>query len=84
MDAANSTSGFTSILASAKYGGVTLPPQVDQVLETITNLSPWTLALTLLAVCVAYDQSRFCLAASLLMAAVLVQLASWPHRYRGR
>jgi C-22 sterol desaturase len=58
MDASNATS-FTSMLASSRYGGVTLPPQVDLILDTIVNLSPWTLAFTLLAICVAYDQFSY-------------------------
>ena len=52
-----SSSAFSSMLASSKYGGVALPPQIDYVLDTVSNASIWTILLTLLAVCVAYDQS---------------------------
>lgn len=47
---------FTSILASSKVGGVSIPPQLDYVVETISTLSVWTLLLTVLAMCVVYDQ----------------------------
>jgi C-22 sterol desaturase len=63
MDAANSTSGFTSILASSKYGGVTLPPMVDefldQMLDTVANMTIWSWMFTVLALCVAYDQVSY-------------------------
>lgn len=51
----NST-GFTSPLASTKYGSVNIPPQLEYVVDAVTNASGWTIALTLLAVLVAYDQ----------------------------
>lgn len=58
MDAANSTaSGFTSVLASTKFAAAGLPPQIDYVIDTIASASMWTVALTVLALCVAYDQS---------------------------
>lgn len=54
----NST-GFTSPLASTKYGSVNIPPQLEYVVDAVTNASGWTIALTILAVLVAYDQCRF-------------------------
>lgn len=51
----NSTT-FTSVLASARVGGVAFPPQLDYVFETISSVSVWTLLLTVLAMCVVYDQ----------------------------
>lgn len=58
MDATNSSTVFTSVLPSfGSYAGVNLPPQVDVVLDTLSRLSGWTIALTVLAVLVAYDQS---------------------------
>jgi C-22 sterol desaturase len=56
----NST-GFTSPLASTKYGSVNIPPQLEYVVDAVTNASGWTIALTILAVLVAYDQCRFAL-----------------------
>lgn len=53
----NST-GFTSPLASTKYGSVNIPPQLEYVVDAVTNASGWTIALTILAVLVAYDQCR--------------------------
>lgn len=54
--ASNTT--VTSMLANAKYAGVSVPPQVDQILEAVANTGPWTVFFTLLAVLVAYDQSK--------------------------
>lgn len=54
MDAANVSS--TSLLVNAKYAGVAVPPQLDHVLDAIATASPWTLLLTLLAMCIVYDQ----------------------------
>lgn len=59
MDAANasSSSAFTSVLAgSSKYGGGVVPPQLDYVFDAISAAGPWTLLLTLFAMCVVYDQ----------------------------
>ncbi|KAH7327900.1 cytochrome P450 CYP61A1 [Stachybotrys elegans] len=57
MDAANSTSTvLASLLPNLNYGAVNLPPQVDMVLDAISQLSPLTIALSLLAALVAYDQ----------------------------
>ncbi|EQK97534.1 cytochrome P450 61 [Ophiocordyceps sinensis CO18] len=62
MDAANAsstTSAFTSVLANAKYAGVAVPPQLDYVFEAIVTASPWTLFLTLFAMCIVYDQISY-------------------------
>jgi C-22 sterol desaturase len=58
MEAVNSTSGgFSSVLAGTKYANVALPPQVDYVIEAVSNAGVWTWVFTLIALCVAYDQS---------------------------
>ena len=57
---ANST--VTSVLANTKYGGVSIPPQVDQVIDAVTNSGPWAVVFTILAALVAYDQSKMVLA----------------------
>lgn len=49
---------FTSVLANAKLGNVNVPPQIDYMIETVTNASAWTILFTLLALAVAYDQSE--------------------------
>lgn len=46
---------FSSVLVG-KYASAGIPPQLDYVVDTITSVSIWTVLLTLLAVCVAYDQ----------------------------
>ena len=52
---------FASVLASTKYAAVNLP-QLDSVLdaavEVVSKASAWTIALTILAFLVAYDQSE--------------------------
>lgn len=50
-------SGFTSVMANAKFASANIPPQLDFVVETITNAGFWTLLFTLFATCVVYDQS---------------------------
>lgn len=55
--AVNSSSAFSSMLATSKLTAAGLPPQIDYVIDTITSASPWTLLLTLFAMCVVYDQS---------------------------
>jgi sterol 22-desaturase len=54
--ASNTT--FTSILANAKYTSVTVPPQIDFVIDAVSKSGPLTWLLTILAVAVAYDQSK--------------------------
>lgn len=56
--AVNSSSTFSSVLASSKFTAAGLPPQVDYVIDAVTAASPWTLLLTLFAMCVVYDQSK--------------------------
>jgi len=52
----NATS-FASPLASARDGNVPIPPQIEYVVDAISNASLWTVTFTILAVLVAYDQS---------------------------
>lgn len=54
--ASNTSSAFTSVLANSKIVGANISPQIDNVLETITNIGAWQLLATILAVCVVYDQ----------------------------
>jgi hypothetical protein len=56
MDAANTT--FTSVLAHAKLGNVNIPPQVDYVIDAVSNASIWTILGTLFALAVLYDQGE--------------------------
>lgn len=58
MEAVNSTtSGFSSVLAGTKYANVNIPPQIDYVIEAVSNAGVWTWVFTLVALCIAYDQS---------------------------
>lgn len=60
MEAVNATgasSVFTSVLANSKYVSANIPPQLDYVIETISTAGPWTWLFTIIALCVAYDQS---------------------------
>ncbi|KAH7022508.1 cytochrome P450 61 [Ilyonectria destructans] len=60
MDAINYTaSGFTSALANAKYPNVNIPPQLDYVVDAISNAGVWTLAFTFIAMCIVYDQLSY-------------------------
>jgi hypothetical protein len=60
MEAVNATSsGFSSVLAGTKYANVALPPQVEYVIEAVSNAGVWTWVITFIALCVAYDQSMF-------------------------
>ena len=49
---ATNAPSFASPLASVRDG-----PQIEYVVDAISNTSPWTIAFTVLAVLVAYDQS---------------------------
>lgn len=58
MEVVNATSsGFSSVLAGTKYANVALPPQVEYVIEAVSNAGVWTWVFTFIALCVAYDQS---------------------------
>ncbi|KAM3436857.1 hypothetical protein MY4824_004140 [Beauveria thailandica] len=57
--AVNSSSAFSSMLATSKFTAAGLPPQIDYVIDTITSASPWALLLTLFAMCVVYDQISY-------------------------
>ncbi|KAF4958845.1 hypothetical protein FSARC_10921 [Fusarium sarcochroum] len=61
MEAVNATSGgFTSsVLAGTKYANVALPPQIDYVIEAVSNAGVWTWVFTFVALCVAYDQIAY-------------------------
>ncbi|CAL3969831.1 hypothetical protein PZA11_007599 [Diplocarpon coronariae] len=50
---------FASPLADAKYAQVTGSSQFDRFLATLSALSGWKIALTLLALMVAYDQCSY-------------------------
>lgn len=55
--ASNATT-FASVLANSKYGSVTVPPQLDYVIDTVSNMSVWAALATLFAVLVVYDQGE--------------------------
>ncbi|CEJ80314.1 Putative C-22 sterol desaturase [[Torrubiella] hemipterigena] len=56
--ASNTT--FTSMLAGSKFASAAgLPPQVDYVIDAVTSVGPWTLLLTVFAMCVVYDQVSY-------------------------
>jgi hypothetical protein len=57
MVAASNVS-FASPLADAKYAPILGSSHIDEALATISNLSGWTIALTVLALLVAYDQCK--------------------------
>ncbi|OAA54820.1 cytochrome p450 monooxygenase [Niveomyces insectorum RCEF 264] len=59
MEAANATTAFASPLANAKYVASALPAQLEPVIDAIAQASVWTIALTFLAVAVAYDQFSY-------------------------
>jgi hypothetical protein len=53
-----SSSALPSVLASTKsVVGANFSPNIDMVLETLTAASPWTIFITIVAMCVVYDQS---------------------------
>jgi C-22 sterol desaturase len=54
--AANATS---SPLASIKYGAASVPPQLEYVVDYVSNASAWSIIATILAVLVMYDQCTF-------------------------
>ncbi|KKA27087.1 hypothetical protein TD95_001138 [Thielaviopsis punctulata] len=58
---ASNTTSFASVLANSKYGAVTVPPQLDYVIDTVSNMSAWTALATLLAVLIVYDQVSYIL-----------------------
>jgi hypothetical protein len=49
---------FASPPADVKYAQIVGHPQIDGVLASISELSGWTIALTVLGLLVAYDQSE--------------------------
>lgn len=49
---------FASPLADAKYAQIVGHPQIDGLLGKLSELSGWQIAITLLLVLVAYDQSK--------------------------
>ena len=81
-------SSVTSVLANARYGGVSIPPQVDQIVDAVASSGPWTLAFTILAVLVAYDQSEMLLtcastARRVQQSALTITFYSHVHREEG-
>ncbi|TVY48061.1 Cytochrome P450, partial [Lachnellula occidentalis] len=57
--AAIQNASFASPLADAKASQLVGTPQIDGILSTVSELSGWTIALTILAVLVAYDQCSY-------------------------
>lgn len=57
MATVNGTS-FASPLATAKYVAGAFPAQLEPVIQALSQTSIWAILLTVLAVAVAYDQSR--------------------------
>lgn len=53
--AANATS---SPLATIKYGVANMPPQLEYVVEYVSNASAWSILAAVLAILVVYDQCR--------------------------
>lgn len=54
--AAVQNASFASPFADAKYAQIVGNPQIDSILNKVSGLSGWSIALTILAVLVAYDQ----------------------------
>jgi sterol 22-desaturase len=52
-----SNSSNTSPLAAVGYGSVNVPAHVEYLLDAVSRTSGWTIAFTILAIAVAYDQS---------------------------
>lgn len=50
---------FASPLADAKYAQILGNPQINGFLAKVSDLSAWTIALTILLVLVAYDQCKY-------------------------
>ncbi|PYI11263.1 cytochrome P450 61 [Aspergillus sclerotiicarbonarius CBS 121057] len=50
---------FASPLASVRAGHLSIPSQFDSVIDAVNNASPWTIAFTVLAILVAYDQVMY-------------------------
>lgn len=57
--AAVQNASFASPVADASYGSVSGQNMVYDVLATVQNISGWTIALTILAMLVAYDQVSY-------------------------
>jgi len=55
-----SSSALPSVLASTRsVVGANFSPNIDMVLETLTSASPWTIFITIVAMCVVYDQISY-------------------------
>jgi hypothetical protein len=57
MAANISQAAFASVVANTNPKDFNLSPSLDHVIRTISATSPWTVLFTILAMCVAYDQS---------------------------
>jgi hypothetical protein len=55
---AASNGGFTSPLADAKFAEFVGHPQIDGLIARISELSPWTVVLSIFLGLVAYDQCK--------------------------
>jgi sterol 22-desaturase len=54
--AAVQNASFASPLADANYAQFVGNPRIDGILNTLSGLSAWTVAFTLFAIVVTYDQ----------------------------
>lgn len=54
--AANAT---TSPLATIKYGAANMPPQLEFVVDYVSNASAWSIIATVFAMLVVYDQCMY-------------------------
>ncbi|RAK97673.1 cytochrome P450 [Aspergillus ibericus CBS 121593] len=50
---------FASPLASVRDGHLSIPSRLEYVVDAVNNASPWTIAFTVLAILVAYDQIMY-------------------------
>jgi hypothetical protein len=57
--AAVQNASFASPLADAKYAQIVGNPQIDSILSKVSEISGWSVVLTVLAVLVAYDQCEY-------------------------
>jgi C-22 sterol desaturase len=57
--AALQNASFASPLADAKYAQIVGNPQIDSILSKVSEISGWSVVLTVLAILVAYDQCKY-------------------------
>jgi C-22 sterol desaturase len=56
MNANTTSSAFTSVLAQTKMAGMAISPNMEFLFGTLTAPNIWTVLLTVVAMCVIYDQ----------------------------